>query len=264
MKMTDLLEVVDKAYPDGFTAEYHTPDGEFKEGQGDGLARFIVSELIETFEGDTDDEQVHNAIRVLKNAQDQLRYVALALEDKQRNLVIPQANWWERESRKVTRIIEDMAKVQGISNLSVFHREWEAQMKTLAAQTLKPGTDEVIEDLDALDYIWDLRGDYAFGPDLPNRFHAIEEYLGRKVRHFWGEGTIVCLPGFADSDAHVKKYGIEVTIPCRCGKVDYTTWARPGCHTGAFCYVYDKDGEYILDLRNQTFVCKECKSKGRS
>ena len=56
---------------------------------------------------------------------------------------------------------------------------------------------------------------------------------------------------------------IRVSLPCaRCGRNPMIAYARSGCHRGAFCYVYDSEGNFLADLRNQEYVCSRCSEKG--
>lgn len=56
---------------------------------------------------------------------------------------------------------------------------------------------------------------------------------------------------------------IRVSLPCaRCGRNPMIAYARSGCHRGAFCYVYDAEGNFLADLRNQEYVCSKCREKG--
>lgn len=54
----------------------------------------------------------------------------------------------------------------------------------------------------------------------------------------------------------------------RCGnefcnkKISFMTTS--GCHAGAWCYVCDKDGTYLADLRNQYIICSDCSKKRRT
>ena len=147
---------------------------------------------------------------------------------------------------------------QSVSHLASVVDEAQERIKDLAAEELHPGTDEVIEDLDLLDYIWKLKGDRVWSSKQtePYRYWAIEHYLGRKVEHIWGVGTIVRMN--PDSKMSQAMFGIEVDLPCNCGKTTKRVYARPGCHTGAFCYVYSQEGEFLADLRNQWFSCDDC------
>jgi hypothetical protein len=55
---------------------------------------------------------------------------------------------------------------------------------------------------------------------------------------------------------------IRVSLPCaRCGRNPTMTYARSGCHRGAFCYVYDAEANFLADLRNQEYVCSSCQEK---
>jgi hypothetical protein len=52
MKLVELLNAANQGYPDGYLAEYYdTKTGVLKKrGSGDALAKFIVLELIDTFD----------------------------------------------------------------------------------------------------------------------------------------------------------------------------------------------------------------------
>lgn len=39
---------------------------------------------------------------------------------------------------------------------------------------------------------------------------------------------------------------------CQCTN---TVYARSGLHSGAWCYVYNVEGEYLANLRDQCYVC---------
>lgn len=70
MKLLELLNAANEGYPDGYLAEYYDPNtGKRKSGDGDTLAKFIVLELIDTFDSKaTDDAQIEEALRVLDRA----------------------------------------------------------------------------------------------------------------------------------------------------------------------------------------------------
>ncbi len=52
---------------------------------------------------------------------------------------------------------------------------------------------------------------------------------------------------------------IRVSLPCaRCGRNPTTVFAMSGLQRGAFCYVYDQQGEYLANLREQEYVCSHC------
>ncbi len=55
---------------------------------------------------------------------------------------------------------------------------------------------------------------------------------------------------------------IRVSLSCaRCGRNPMIVYARSGCHRGAFCYVYDAEGNFLADLRNQEYVCRRCQEQ---
>ena len=68
MKIQKLMHAIGRGYPDGYTDEYFDfTFGVPKLGAGDGLARFIVQEVFETFDPDaTDEAQIDEACRVLQ------------------------------------------------------------------------------------------------------------------------------------------------------------------------------------------------------
>lgn len=70
LTLVELLDLVNKGYPDNFMSEYYNPKtGKLnRKGSGDLLAKFIVIELIETFDPDSSfDEQIEVARQVLDN-----------------------------------------------------------------------------------------------------------------------------------------------------------------------------------------------------
>ena len=83
LTLLELLSIANKAYPDEYLSNYYNPDtGAKVKGSGDGLAEFIVIELIETFEMRAPrEEQKDTAIRVMHSAVRQLKSVVAALED---------------------------------------------------------------------------------------------------------------------------------------------------------------------------------------
>jgi hypothetical protein len=83
MMLVELLNAANQGYPDGYLAEYYdTKTGKRKPGSGDGLARFIVLELIDTFDSEaTDDSQIGIATQVLERAREDLLGVIQALGD---------------------------------------------------------------------------------------------------------------------------------------------------------------------------------------
>jgi hypothetical protein len=82
LSVLELLGMANEAYPDGFLACYFDKStGQRKEGSGDSLAQFIVSELTETFDPQASSvEQREKAQHVLENAIGALRAVVDRLE----------------------------------------------------------------------------------------------------------------------------------------------------------------------------------------
>jgi len=78
-----LLEAANKYYPDRFLANYYRPikwEGEnnafFIESSGDGLARFVVTEIMEAAEND-----VERAIELMETAKNNLDSVIKGLNE---------------------------------------------------------------------------------------------------------------------------------------------------------------------------------------
>lgn len=145
--------------------------------------------------------------------------------------------------------VEDLKEIRHLENIG---RQADERIKALAAVILKPDSDDVIEMdvLHILDSIWDLGGDTVFANGLPNKEKAVDYYLGRKVHHVWGTGVIAKMKQFG-------MRGIRVRLRCYhegCTRTK-TCYARPGCHQGAFCYMYSFAGKYWIDLRNQGYAC---------
>jgi hypothetical protein len=178
------------------------------------------------------------------------------------NLFGDDREWAEsRERRKAAgAAVEAITSIGDLRSLRV---DIEERMKALAAEILEPGSDKLIYDLHALDYIWDLSGDRVTTVGKPYNLFAIDAYLGRKVEHVWGIGEIAKME--PSPDAKGKRwdgsmYGIKVELPCgRCEEATSTLYARPGCHAGAFCYLYTPDGTDHIDLRNFMWVCEDCR-----
>jgi len=83
MTLFELLEKANRVYDSGFLAEYYDKKGGLKsDGVGDTLAKFIVIELIETFDPAASTKaQLAEAARVMRMAQFQITAVADELED---------------------------------------------------------------------------------------------------------------------------------------------------------------------------------------
>jgi hypothetical protein len=191
----------------------------------------------------------------------------------------------------VSHVINCIDRVQRMSELSFVNQHWEEKMKLLAAEILKPGSEETITDLHALDYIWNLSGDYVIGGGQIYHARAIDYYLGRMVKLVFGEGKLMKIAyDYADKrlpeadqkwfgHGHVWltdkdnefnlpsrgiHYGIALQYPCECGKVKYDMFAIPGVHTGAFAYLVSEQSDEKLDVRNHCRVCEDCAPKIKS
>lgn len=84
MTINKIIKIAAKAYPDEYLLMYwHVRKQRPKEGSGDGLARFIVQELYETYDADaTDACQLEEAKRVMANAMYQLQAITEAMDDE--------------------------------------------------------------------------------------------------------------------------------------------------------------------------------------
>jgi hypothetical protein len=79
--LVELLNMANKGYPDEYLSEYYDAvTGERRQGKGDSLAKYIVTELTETFDPDAPrGEQVEQAHRALANVIDDLDHVIQAI-----------------------------------------------------------------------------------------------------------------------------------------------------------------------------------------
>ena len=78
MTLKELLDLANAAYPDGQLAEYYDVNGNFVDNKhgGDGLARFIVVEITETYDAKASKtRQVEEAMRVMARARDDIEEV---------------------------------------------------------------------------------------------------------------------------------------------------------------------------------------------
>lgn len=95
--------------------------------------------------------------------------------------------------------------------------------------------------------------------DLEDAGMPLAPYVGWKVSHdMLGTGTLVRLP-VADEGVSAQKYAVRWRVKCgkeRCKK-RVTILTKSGCHKGAYCYVCDRSGKYLADLRNQYCVCED-------
>ena len=87
MTLVQLLNKANEGYEDHFLSEfYHPKTGKFnRKAEGDGLARFIVIEISETFDAEAADlQQVDEAIRVMVQAKEDIRGVLRVLRTGRR------------------------------------------------------------------------------------------------------------------------------------------------------------------------------------
>jgi hypothetical protein len=92
MKLGQLIAASNSKYPDGFLSQYFdvTREKFLTRGCGDGLARFIVVEIRDTFDGAASDAaQVDEAIRVLEQGQTDLESALRGLRELKRTVVVP-------------------------------------------------------------------------------------------------------------------------------------------------------------------------------
>lgn len=169
---------------------------------------------------------------------------------------------YQREQKIKEEAIAAIQKVNDLGDLSSLRRVCDSRTKEIVRKEVGKSKLFNNDQLYLLDYVWDLRGDLSwasepgkppYNPETGEPFCEMEmdRYLGWKVESNVGNGTIAKM---ADGG-----YGIRLRLPCnRCHKSRKTVYARPGCHVGAFCYIYDRYGKFLADLRNQEFVCWRC------
>ena len=76
MKTIEILEAANKYYPDEFLSEYYNVFGGFVQFSGDGLAEFIVLELIEAA------DDISSAVGVLERAKKDIDLAIQGLEER--------------------------------------------------------------------------------------------------------------------------------------------------------------------------------------
>jgi hypothetical protein len=79
MTLDELMELADRAYgPDGLVLAYHQkPD----EQHGDGLAKFLRNELVDTYDETVDEPtQIQTAVACIEQAIHQMNFVVEALD----------------------------------------------------------------------------------------------------------------------------------------------------------------------------------------
>lgn len=84
MTLKELLDYANLGYPEAYLEVYYDEEGKFNPaGSGDGLARFIVEEIIETYDASSsDEEQLREAIRVMERAVEHVHGVVEALYEE--------------------------------------------------------------------------------------------------------------------------------------------------------------------------------------
>ena len=77
MTLVELLDLANAGYSDGFLSQYYDETGKFnEEASGDSLARFIVAEIIETYDPEaTTATQLAEARRVVERGLGDIRAV---------------------------------------------------------------------------------------------------------------------------------------------------------------------------------------------
>ncbi len=80
--LKELLDLANEAYYDAYLRNYYTKEGKLKKnGSGDTLAKFIVIELIETFDPTQGKStQLLHAGRAIERAKEQLLDMQIHLE----------------------------------------------------------------------------------------------------------------------------------------------------------------------------------------
>jgi hypothetical protein len=92
MKLGQLVAAANDRYPDQYLSQYFDMPREkfLTRGCGDGLARFIVVEIRDTFDpAATDEAQVDEAIRVLEQGQNDLESALRGLRTLKEKVELP-------------------------------------------------------------------------------------------------------------------------------------------------------------------------------
>jgi hypothetical protein len=67
MKLVEILNLANEAYPGGFLSNYYDENGRYRKGHGDLLAECIVLEIISSYNSNESSvEQLQSALRVLE------------------------------------------------------------------------------------------------------------------------------------------------------------------------------------------------------
>ena len=84
-KRKSILAIVAEAYPDGEILHYYDPvEHKLLDGDGDGLARFIATEIFESDADDLTEENLLEAIRLLEMAARDIQLCINALKLERR------------------------------------------------------------------------------------------------------------------------------------------------------------------------------------
>ena len=84
MDVKEILDIANTGYPDSFLEKHYNDKGELLPNEwGDTLARFVVVEIIGTYDDNlTDEEQLEEAIRVISGGESDLNQVCEALREE--------------------------------------------------------------------------------------------------------------------------------------------------------------------------------------
>lgn len=115
MTIQDLIVIANEAYPDDQIAQHYDPDTDRSISNGDGLARFIVQELIETFESlALPSEQLAEAARAIRVAVQELTSVEKRIKYAKSILKTPKDQvalyLTASESEPIKKLLEERLK----------------------------------------------------------------------------------------------------------------------------------------------------------
>lgn len=84
---------------------------------------------------------------------------------------------------------------------------------------------------------------------------SLDLWLGRKVElHFGSSGILV--------RHKTRKFAVRAQVHCNqgCGR-RRTVYAVSGLHNGAWCYIYDRHGNYLANMRDDVYNCGRHKKR---
>ena len=134
--VTKLLKIADGAYPDGLIERIRKGEEEV----GDGLAKFIATEIKETAEGKTPKQITERVVKALETAAQELDSVLYALrqikhrpEKKQLTVKLQDFTvYWERKGSKTYKAKnEKAAEVQFLADPTCQYEEQTTDISTL-------------------------------------------------------------------------------------------------------------------------------------